>query len=141
MASPDSKTHANDNDGTDDSMRWSPSYLRFGLVQNTAVPGKAPKEGSDPAYIWDWASRQTNSNQNDAIGSVSQKRIDRSKKASGSQPTSVDLFTGGVQTRGIAVVACTEEFHDNDSCYNYGTEAYPIVFFQAAGRIISRAVP
>ena len=126
VASPDSKTHANDNDGTDDSMRWSPSYLRFGLVENTAVPGKAPKEGSDPAYIWDWASRQTNSNQNDAIGSESQKRIDRSKKASGSQPTSVDLFTGGVQTRGIAVVACTEEFHDNDSCYNYGTEAYPI---------------
>ena len=129
VASPDSgNTKHNDktdNDTFTNTMRWSPSYLRYGLVKNSGMPGRAPTV-DNPAYIWDWASRQTNSNNNDAIGSTQQKRIDRSKKAEGSKTTNVNLFTGEVQTKGIAVVACTDEFHDLDSCYNYGTEANPI---------------
>ena len=129
VASPDSGNtkHNNktNNDTFTNTMRWSPSYLRYGLVKNSGMPGRAPTV-DNPAYIWDWASRQTNSNNKDAIGSTQQERIDRSKKADGSQTTGVNLFTGGVQTKGIAVVACTDEFHDLDSCYNYGTEANPI---------------
>ena len=130
VASPDSTEHANDNDSTDGSMRWSPTYLRYGLVKNSGMPGRAPTV-SDPAYIWDWASRQTNGSWRDGIGSLVQERIDRSQKTKGSQPNGKPLFTGGVTELGIAVVACTEDFHDNDSCYNYGTEAHPI--WQPAG--------
>ena len=128
VASPDSPNQADNNDGNDNSYRWSTSYLRYAKVHNAGMPGRAPSsQNTDPAYIWDWASRQTfNQDSNDAIGSKNQKKIDRSKKTEGSTTKNESLFSSTVQTRGIAVVACTEQFHDNDNCYNYGTEAEPI---------------
>ena len=126
VASPDSSEENSDNDNNTNSFRWSSAYLKYGLVENAGMPGVS-NNSSKAAFIWDWASRQTkNQDLTDAIGSDYQKRVDRTRKGEGSKPTGDDLFTGRVVTRNIAVVSCTEEFHDNDSCYNYGTEADPV---------------
>ncbi|MBP3749363.1 MAG: hypothetical protein J6I35_07435 [Ruminobacter sp.] len=130
VASPDdSKRESNDDSNTGNSFRWTSTYMRYALVTNAGIPGRAPaKTDVNYSYIWDWASRQTyNQDTYDAIGSANQKKIDRTQKANGSQVLGENLFDAStLGTRNIAVVACTDEFHDNDNCMNYGTEAEPI---------------
>ncbi|WP_405367236.1 pilus assembly protein [Ruminobacter sp.] len=126
VASPDDSVRKdNDDDNAGNSFRWTSTYMRYALVKNAGMPGRTASS-EDAAYIWDWASRQTfNQDDLDAIGSDHQKRIDRKNKASGSSVSNTNLFDK-VETKNIAVVACTEEFHDNDNCMNYGTETNPI---------------
>ncbi len=102
------------------------SYMRYGLVDDAGMPGVDSESARN--FIWDWASRQSSDNQygDDAIASPNQKRINRSDLANGSQPTGQSLFSGAVREANIAVAACSAEYHDNDSCKNYGTEANPV---------------
>ena len=113
------------NDDSAQLHRWLPFGMRVGKVQCAGMPGVETTSATCAnklSYIWDWVSRETaNSDTNDAIASNKQKKIDSNGKV-----TSDNLFTGTVDGYNIVTVSCTTDFHDSESCKNYGTESDPV---------------
>ncbi len=109
--------------------RWTSSFMRYGKVENAAMPGVA-SDRNDLNYIWDWASRESNNYEADnSIASKNQHRVNRKSQSADDHVTKEPLFVGGargVTETTVAVVTCTKKFHDPESCKNYGTEDAPI---------------
>lgn len=128
-------------DSSDTNITHSSSYIRYALAQKAGVPGYYGKEdtandtdkNSPYAYIWDWASRQSYSENNaEALASLYVGFPSKTNKCLFDVSTNNGSCNQKITTRSAIVATCTQKFHEY-GCRKYGNYWQPAGVLQEYG--------
>lgn len=128
-------------DSGDTNITHSSSYIRYALAQKAGVPGFYGKEdtaddtdkNSPYAYIWDWASRQSYSENNaEALASLYVGFPSKKNKCLFDVHTNNGSCNQKITTRSAIVATCTQKFHEY-GCRKYGNYWQPAGVLQEYG--------